>query len=554
MKKLAFHFLIYDEIFNEELWYNFFKDVDKNKYSIIIQSKNYSKPLKYFENFKIKPEETIQTNYADISIVSSLLNLYKKTIQDENNYKFINLSQSCIPIKSFDYIYEILTQNENSYFNFCENGEQFPNCNSLLQFYSKDEIQKSHSYFILNRESVSLCINNEKSISLFKEIYAPVEIYFATTLKNSKNVINKSTTFTNWSDKGLKVYDSISDKELEKIKIADNFFARKFNDNCKVISDRGYKTLSEYFYPNNIEIEAVVVWGHPLHSHTHSYIHNAFTRAFDYLKYKWYWIDNKKPFSSYNIILPEKCLYITEGQVDSNIPLNRKSYYVLHNCEMKKYRENIPYNHILNLQVYTNKCLNFSKPLNDFEFVRFDGETLYMPWGTDLHPHEIDKNIKILEEIHKNPQKICHFVGMMLKNPWIICKEQCKINDITFTDIGGFSGKNISIEENVKKVQESIIAPAFQEPWQVENGYIPCRIFKNISYGKMGITNNESVNKLFENKLIYDLDVKIATQKAIDASKIPNLDLLKDLMINIRDNHTYLNRIKDIFLTFEKII
>ena len=68
-----------------------------------------------------------------------------------------------------------------------------------------------------------------------------------------------------------------------------------------------------------MDIEAVVIWGHPLHSHTHSYIHHAFQRAFDYLLYKWYWLDDKKPFKEYNITLPDKCLYITEGNVSKNI-------------------------------------------------------------------------------------------------------------------------------------------------------------------------------------------------------------------------------------------
>ena len=29
-------------------------------------------------------------------------------------------------------------------------------------------------------------------------------------------------------------------------------------------------------------------------------------------------------------------------------------------------------------------------------------------------------------------------------------------------------------------IQESILAPAIQEPWQVTHGYIPCRVFKNL--------------------------------------------------------------------------
>jgi hypothetical protein len=300
-----------------------------------------------------------------------------------------------------------------------------------------------------------------------------------------------------------------------------------------------------------MDIEAVVVWGHPLHSHTHSYIHNAFVRGFDYLRYKWYWIDDNKPFNEYGITLPEKCLYITEGQVDKNIILNPKSYYLLHNCNAEKYYKNIPKNHILFLQVYLYKNESNSEPLNGNRFIRYDGDTIYMPWATDLHPHEIDANIYKLQEIHKNPKRICHFVGMILDNPWKPCKEICLENNIEFAYVGGYSNNNVSIEENIRRVQESIIAPAFQEPWQLNHGYIPCRIFKNISYGKMGITNNPIVQEFFKGKLIYDPDIKIATKKAIDSAKTPDFELLKELMIDIRDNHTYINRIKDILYAFE---
>ena len=46
-------FLIYDKINNEELWYDFFKKIDKSKYSIYIHYKD-NKKLNYFEDHKIK--------------------------------------------------------------------------------------------------------------------------------------------------------------------------------------------------------------------------------------------------------------------------------------------------------------------------------------------------------------------------------------------------------------------------------------------------------------------------------------------------------------------
>ena len=33
----------------------------------------------------------------------------------------------------------------------------------------------------------------------------------------------------------------------------------------------------------------VVIWGHPLYSHTHSYVHEAYNKAFKHLGYDTYW-------------------------------------------------------------------------------------------------------------------------------------------------------------------------------------------------------------------------------------------------------------------------
>jgi len=33
----------------------------------------------------------------------------------------------------------------------------------------------------------------------------------------------------------------------------------------------------------------VIIWGHPLYSHTHSYVHDAYYKAFKHLGYETYW-------------------------------------------------------------------------------------------------------------------------------------------------------------------------------------------------------------------------------------------------------------------------
>ena len=133
-----------------------------------------------------------------------------------------------------------------------------------------------------------------------------------------------------------------------------------------------------------------------------------------------------------------------------------------------------------------------------------------------------------------------------------ILKDVLEKYGIEYKNYGGTfnkdSDKNKSFQENMQLIQESIIAPALQSGWQIANEYIPCRIFKNISYGKMGITNNKAVNKLFNNKLIYSENIEELIEQGLEFEKRNDkFYKIKELMIEIRDNHTYINRIQYIF-------
>ena len=45
----------------------------------------------------------------------------------------------------------------------------------------------------------------------------------------------------------------------------------------------------------------VVIWGHPLHSHTHSYIHAGFARAFEYLGFEVLWVSgSRRPAATFS--------------------------------------------------------------------------------------------------------------------------------------------------------------------------------------------------------------------------------------------------------------
>ena len=260
-KKIAFCFLIYDKINHEELWNKFFNNINQNKYNIYIHYKD-NKPLKYFDKYKLK--NCIETEYAKLSLVKASNLLFEEAYKDSSNYKFILLSNSCIPLKNFDYIYNKLTKDNNSYFNEVKHNV-FPNCKSLLKIFNKDNIKKSAQWIILNREHVktSLDKSKEKTFNSYNNLYAPDEIYYLTTIYNfnNKNIITTdylsdgATTFTNWFNMNYKFgnggvpanYSNISEEELNYLlKEAPCLFGRKFNENCTV--DEKYKLHDKINY------------------------------------------------------------------------------------------------------------------------------------------------------------------------------------------------------------------------------------------------------------------------------------------------------------------
>jgi hypothetical protein len=205
--------------------------------------------LKYFERYKLK--NCIPTKYADKSLALAYNLLFRAAYaHSADNYKFIILSGACIPLKSFDYVYDKLTNDNYGYFNVCPQEQCFPNCDKLLKVLDQKYISKAHNWFIINRKLVeSLCFDKDDVIKKAFNIYAPEEYYYYTFIKilnledeiiTTPNVSNDATTFTNWegtkykypSTKENKNYTSISSDELEYLLNSECLFGRKFNREC----------------------------------------------------------------------------------------------------------------------------------------------------------------------------------------------------------------------------------------------------------------------------------------------------------------------------------
>jgi len=296
-----------------------------------------------------------------------------------------------------------------------------------------------------------------------------------------------------------------------------------------------------------MKFNKIIIWGHKLHSHTHSYIHYCFYKAFKYLGYETLWLDNNDNIDHINF---NNSLFITEGQVDGQIPLYKDCYYLLHNCYDEKYHT---MSNKCNLQVYTDDVLKYNlNKLEDFVYADYHGKCLYMPWATDLLPDEIERN-KPAIPFNKN-SKVINWVGSLgygifgnipQINPFI---ETAKKNGINFQHWA-----SVSFDQNIELIRNSYMGVTIVGQWQHEKNYIPCRIFKNISYGQFGITNSRASNDILQGKIVYNDNTEQLFYDAKNRLEKLSLHELHSLMDFVKNKHTYLNRVENILSFIERV-
>jgi hypothetical protein len=285
-----------------------------------------------------------------------------------------------------------------------------------------------------------------------------------------------------------------------------------------------------------------VAFGCKNQNSTHSYIHYAYQRAFEMLGWESYWIDNQD-VTSFDF---SDSLILTLGGWDNQLPVRQDCKYILHNCDINKYESVLDKSLIL--QVYTTDVHTRDvEKIDDFIYYQkdknFGTHVIYQPWATDYLPYEITD----IESIRFTENKEVNWVGSIWND-----LGQGNIEEITklryALERRGISllQKKVDYTENKSAINESYIAPAIQGKWQLEKGYIPCRIFKNISYGHFGITNSKYVNELFNGEIVFEEDMEKLVEKSLDRRNNITLDELNAQIRFIREKHTYVNRIENI--------
>ncbi len=312
----------------------------------------------------------------------------------------------------------------------------------------------------------------------------------------------------------------------------------------------------------------IIIWGHPLFSHTHSYVHEAYVKAFKFLGYETYWFHDGCYPSDFDFA---NCLFITEGHADSKIPINSSSCYMVMYCPSPiKYQEAGRYidirmaavdfkDHIQEYSLDKSKATklgpacyfepksnNNIKVKNDYvDYEMPDYDKVYISWATNLLPNEFDENSLTLPR-----QNVIHYCGTLSSQG--VCEnmsnfapfiKDCERNGIEFIHHDPWR-QALSSDRVIQLIQESALGIDIRGPQHLKQRLITCRVFKNISYGHFGLTNSEEIYNELEGYCIFRSSPESLFEWGMANQN--NYALKKSGFDLVKEKHTYINRINSL--------
>lgn len=297
----------------------------------------------------------------------------------------------------------------------------------------------------------------------------------------------------------------------------------------------------------NIHTCKWVIWGAKHPYNTFGHVHEAFLRALKYLGKDAQWLENDEDVSQIDF---SNTLFLSMNCVVEGMPQRKDCFYVIHNImgdPRMPYFEGLkllPYGIHISTNRYSSQTVELA-PQVFFDLA--NTPSLAMRWGTDQLPHEIETNKPLVP--FNSSSRICNFIGSidtMKKGYLDDFGRACRENGITYTYHGSHGGRVVLADEHIRLVKDSYICPAIQGRDQVEQGYVSCRLFKNISYGQMGVTCSTYANELFGGKLICNPDAYRLFYDARERLQSMSIGELHALMDEVATKHTYLNKIDGI--------
>lgn len=180
MFKIAFLFLTMTNVFHEQYWQDFFRG-NEDRYSILVHSKYGVQHNKWFRQFQMP--YTIENSWA--RTMKAQIGMLKEALKDPQNEIFIFCSQNCIPLQSFDFMYDTVMSLRKSIFWYQVNPHADKNrsCYNIhrdIQPIPADKQYKNSQWIILTRKHAQMMVDDNNIINLISRYPHDQEHYPST--------------------------------------------------------------------------------------------------------------------------------------------------------------------------------------------------------------------------------------------------------------------------------------------------------------------------------------------------------------------------------------
>ncbi|KAL3627415.1 hypothetical protein CASFOL_028778 [Castilleja foliolosa] len=171
--KIAFLFLVRRSLPLDFLWESFFENVDKAKFSIYI----HSEPGYVFDEsttrspsfFNRQLKNSIKVAWGEASMIEAERLLFEEAVQDPANQRFVLLSDSCVPLYNFSYIYKYLMDSPKSFVDSFLDKKHARYTPKMLPVIPLKKWRKGSQWVTLIREHAEVVVDDEIVFPVFKK-------------------------------------------------------------------------------------------------------------------------------------------------------------------------------------------------------------------------------------------------------------------------------------------------------------------------------------------------------------------------------------------------
>ncbi|XP_039119580.1 glycosyltransferase BC10-like [Dioscorea cayenensis subsp. rotundata] len=210
--KIAFMFLTPGSLPFEKLWEKFFLG-HEDRYSIYVHASREN-PVHVSPIFMGRDIRSAKVGWGKISMVDAEKRLLANALQDTSNQHFVLLSDSCVPLHNFDYVYSYLIETNLSYVDCFEDPGPHGSgrySEHMLPEIEKSDFRKGAQWFSVKRQHALLILADNLYYTKFKHYCRPGmegrncysdEHYLPTLfhMVDPGGIANWSITHVDWSE------------------------------------------------------------------------------------------------------------------------------------------------------------------------------------------------------------------------------------------------------------------------------------------------------------------------------------------------------------------